>query len=228
MSDKGEKKRRERPGSGEGGEPEGEVRSVGGAVGAQGEAECALCASRPGLIDDVFEAIQDGVSVLDRDLCIVRVNRWMEEMYAHHAPLEGKPCYEVYQDREGVCPWCPCRLAMETGETHTGVVPYPSEDDPTGWIELSAFPLKTESGAVEGVIEYVKDITQRVQAKQDLERVNEELERVNEELEAIITNAFDDLTTAYESFDLPNFRTAAYVVAIQRVVDAFTDNGNWP
>ncbi|NHX35586.1 MULTISPECIES: Glu/Leu/Phe/Val family dehydrogenase [Halolamina] len=53
-------------------------------------------------------------------------------------------------------------------------------------------------------------------------------ERVNEELEVIITDAFDNLTDAYEAFDVPNFRTAAYVVAIQRVVDAFMDNGNWP
>ncbi|MEF8858791.1 MAG: Glu/Leu/Phe/Val dehydrogenase, partial [Halolamina sp.] len=53
-------------------------------------------------------------------------------------------------------------------------------------------------------------------------------ERVNEELEAIITDAFDGLTDAYESYDVPNFRAAAYVVAIQRVVDAFLDNGNWP
>jgi glutamate dehydrogenase (NAD(P)+) len=53
-------------------------------------------------------------------------------------------------------------------------------------------------------------------------------ERVNEELEHVITDAFDTLVEAYESFDLPNFRTAAYVVAIQRVVDAFTDKGNWP
>jgi glutamate dehydrogenase (NAD(P)+) len=53
-------------------------------------------------------------------------------------------------------------------------------------------------------------------------------ERVNEELEAVITTGFDGLTDAYEEFDLPSFRTAAYVVAIQRVVDAFMDNGNWP
>jgi glutamate dehydrogenase (NAD(P)+) len=53
-------------------------------------------------------------------------------------------------------------------------------------------------------------------------------ERVNEELEAVITDAFDTLVTAYETHDLPNFRTAAYVVAIQRVVDAFRDTGNWP
>jgi glutamate dehydrogenase (NAD(P)+) len=53
-------------------------------------------------------------------------------------------------------------------------------------------------------------------------------ERVNDELEAVITSAFDDLVDAYESYDLPNFRVAAYVVAIQRIVDAYTNSGNWP
>ncbi|WP_256290344.1 Glu/Leu/Phe/Val family dehydrogenase [Halobellus inordinatus] len=52
--------------------------------------------------------------------------------------------------------------------------------------------------------------------------------RVNDELEAVITSAFDDLVDAYETHDLPNFRVAAYVVAIQRIVDAYTNSGNWP
>jgi len=53
-------------------------------------------------------------------------------------------------------------------------------------------------------------------------------ERVNEELETIIVDAFDRMTEAYESFDTPNLRTACYVNAIQRVVDAYMDSGNWP
>ena len=53
-------------------------------------------------------------------------------------------------------------------------------------------------------------------------------ERVNDELERYTVSAFDDLTEAFEEHDLPNFRTAAYVVAIQRVVDAYEKNGNWP
>jgi glutamate dehydrogenase (NAD(P)+) len=53
-------------------------------------------------------------------------------------------------------------------------------------------------------------------------------ERVNDELERIITEAFDALTDAYEENDVPNFRTAAYVVAIRRVVDAFRQGGSWP
>ncbi|MFP9059333.1 Glu/Leu/Phe/Val family dehydrogenase [Natrialbaceae archaeon A-chndr2] len=53
-------------------------------------------------------------------------------------------------------------------------------------------------------------------------------ERVNEELETIICNAFDDLTSTYEAHDIDNFRTAAYVVAIQRVVNAFEEGGTFP
>jgi glutamate dehydrogenase/leucine dehydrogenase len=53
-------------------------------------------------------------------------------------------------------------------------------------------------------------------------------ERVNEELERIVTEAFDDLTAVYEQRDLSNFRTAMYVVAIQRVADAAEDAGIFP
>ena len=53
-------------------------------------------------------------------------------------------------------------------------------------------------------------------------------ERVNDELETVITGAFDDLVDAFEANDLPNFRTAAYVVAIERVVKAYEQSGNWP
>ena len=53
-------------------------------------------------------------------------------------------------------------------------------------------------------------------------------QRVNEELERIITDAFDNLVDTYESTDAPNMRTAAYVVAIQRVLSAYEEGGNWP
>ena len=52
--------------------------------------------------------------------------------------------------------------------------------------------------------------------------------RVNEELERVITEAFDGIVEAYESEGLPNLRTAAYVVALRRVVDAYEQGGNWP
>ncbi|GAA0462230.1 Glu/Leu/Phe/Val dehydrogenase [Halococcus dombrowskii] len=53
-------------------------------------------------------------------------------------------------------------------------------------------------------------------------------ERVNDELEAVIENAFGALIDAYEDRDLPTLRTAAYVIAIQRVLDAAEKNGRFP
>ncbi|WP_435093792.1 Glu/Leu/Phe/Val family dehydrogenase [Halorubrum sp. N11] len=53
-------------------------------------------------------------------------------------------------------------------------------------------------------------------------------ERVNEELERVITEAFEGMVDAYEARDTPNLRTAAYVVAIDRIVDAYGQAGNWP
>ncbi|WP_224269312.1 Glu/Leu/Phe/Val family dehydrogenase [Haloprofundus salinisoli] len=63
---------------------------------------------------------------------------------------------------------------------------------------------------------------------QNRQRFHWSEERVNDELETVIVGAFEDLVDAYESNDVPNFRTAAYVVAIQRVVDAYEQGGNWP
>jgi glutamate dehydrogenase (NAD(P)+) len=52
--------------------------------------------------------------------------------------------------------------------------------------------------------------------------------RVNDELERHIVDAFDGLVQAYENHNLPNFRMAAYVVAIERVVRAYREAGTWP
>ena len=126
---------------------------------------------RERFLKNVFQSLQDGVSVLDRNLTIVQTNKWMEEMYAHEAPLGGKKCYTAYQQRETVCPWCPTvELAMETGETRRVEVPYPNIKNVKGWIDLSAFPLKNEGGEVTGVIEYVKDISERKRAENALQK----------------------------------------------------------
>ncbi len=53
-------------------------------------------------------------------------------------------------------------------------------------------------------------------------------EKVNEELERVITDAFDNLVETYEETGAPNMRTAAYAVAIERVLDAYEEGGNWP
>ncbi len=113
------------------------------------------------LLNNVFSAIKDGISLLDRDLNIVRVNPWMESRYRNASSLMGRKCYEVYQLRQEPCPWCPSIRAMETGQTQHAVVPYPSASDLKGWLELSSYPVRNNQGEITGVVEYVKDITRQ-------------------------------------------------------------------
>ena len=131
-------------------------------------------------LQGVFEAIQDGISVLDTELNVTRVNQWMEKMYVDQIPLAGKKCYALYQQRESPCPWCPSLRTIETGTAQSATVPYPSPEKPTGWLQLSTFPLRDEQGKVTAIIEYVQDITERVEARLVLQEKTEYLEALRQ------------------------------------------------
>jgi glutamate dehydrogenase (NAD(P)+) len=96
----------------------------------------------------------------------------------------------------------------------------PDADDVLTEARVYVFPdILANAGGV--TVSYFEWVQNRQQFYWTEDRVNDELERVVEE-------AFEALVDAFESRELPNFRTAAYVVAIQRVHDAYDDTGNWP
>jgi PAS domain S-box-containing protein len=125
------------------------------------------------LLQDIFDGIPDGISVLDPGLTIIRVNKWIEETHTDDMPVIGKKCYKVYQKRQTPCPWCPSLKSFSTGELQNEEVQVPLGDGSFIWIELSAYPIKDEHGAVAGVIEYVKEITERKKTEEALRESEE-------------------------------------------------------
>ena len=123
-------------------------------------------------LNAVFEGIQDGVSVLDKDLNIIRVNQWMKKRYFHEKNFAGRKCYEVYQNRSEPCTPCPSLRTLETGEMHVEIVKYRIAENEKGWMELSTYPMFDANGKIVGVIESVKDVTER---KRDAERIKKSL-----------------------------------------------------
>ncbi len=96
----------------------------------------------------------------------------------------------------------------------------PNADDVLTDREVAVFPdiLANAGGVTVSYFEWV----------QNRQRFYWTEERVNKELERIMTNAFETLTETYENEAVPNYRTAAYVTAIERVANAADEAGVFP
>jgi len=126
--------------------------------------------SSKAFLSNVFTSIQDGISILNKDLNIIQVNPIMELWYSHSMPILGKKCYEVYHERNKPCEICPSLQALRSGQPAYDVVPKRGPKQKiTGWLDLYSFPLLDErDGQIIGVIEYVRDISVRIKAEQRL------------------------------------------------------------
>ncbi len=118
-------------------------------------------------LTDVFNSIQDGLSVLDPDLNIIRVNPAMEQ-FGYAQPLLGRKCYEVYHGRKAPCDVCPTQRTLLTGQASREIVTEHLPDGAARFLEIHAFPLKDRaSGQVRAVIEYVREVTERLKAEEE-------------------------------------------------------------
>jgi PAS domain S-box-containing protein len=119
-------------------------------------------AEREKFYTDIFNSIQDPISILDSELNIVSTNTTMEMWYKEILPIVGKKCYWVYHHRDKPCEKCPSIQTIRTGKAAFEVVPKrDSFGKQIGWSALYSFPWKNaESGEIRGVIEYIKDISE--------------------------------------------------------------------
>ena len=158
-------------------------------------------------LSSIFTSIQDGLSILDNEFNIVRVNPTMERWYSHAMPLVGKKCYEAYHGRSQHCEVCPTYQTINTGKGAYEVVPKAgARGEIVGWLDLYSFPLIDKvTGKMRGVIEYVRDISDRKQAEEAL-RFSEEMAKrlaqenaIMAEIGRIISSTLD-IEEGYERF----------------------------
>ena len=112
-------------------------------------------------LDNIIESIQDGISVLEPDLTIRHVNSVMDHWYSENTPLIGKKCYESYHNSTSPCEKCPTLRCLTSGHTEVEIVSGPA-GSPVEWLELFSYPITDqESGKITGVVEFVRDVTDR-------------------------------------------------------------------
>ena len=132
----------------------------------------------------VFESIQDGISVLDKEYNILSVNPAMNKWYSHVLPLEGKKCFEVYHGINQPCKVCPTTKALLSGTPCRELIKHEGPDgELRGWFEVFALPYRNSlTGKISGVIEHVRNVTESIVLEKKL---REEKERAQHYLDIV-------------------------------------------
>ena len=123
----------------------------------------------------VLDSIQDPIAVLDRDFQIRHCNTLYQNIVAKRGFSDGKTCFACLFGFDGPCGDCPAEKAFETKAIYSRLHETTRCDGSKRVIELSAYPVFDESGEVEMVVEYAKDITNRKMVELELKQSIEQL-----------------------------------------------------
>lgn len=105
-----------------------------------------------------FDAIQDLISIHDRDYNILKINKALAKKFNKEPEdLIGKKCYEVFHCKKEPDPDCPHSKTIMTSEVASDEVDDMAFD---GVYKVTTFPVFNESGAVWASVHVARDITQ--------------------------------------------------------------------
>lgn len=111
----------------------------------------------------IISAIGDGISIQDREFRILYQNEVTKNLIGEQV---GKFCYEAYEDKDRVCESCPVEIAYRDGGVHTMERRVETEKGLL-FLEITASPVRDDSGDIVAGIEVVRDITARRRGEED-------------------------------------------------------------
>lgn len=149
----------------------------------------------------IIDGIGDGISIIDKEFNIVRVNKAILDMFrvSDFSEVLGKKCYRAYYRRDMPCGDCPAeKTFLEGTKNHSTIIRRDGKEKKI--CDISIFPIKDAEG-VGSVIEYVRDITGRINLEDQLLH-SERLAGVGELAAGIAHELRNPLSTITSSIQL--------------------------
>lgn len=127
----------------------------------------------------VLEQIPTPIMAVDQDYNVIFMNGVGRELLGlSWEDIQGKPCHSLFHSLHCNTPDCCMRKAMAAGKSFMDR----NEVDLDGHkvpIEYSATPLKDDEGNIVGGLEYIIDITERVQAERKLREQSRTIQEIS-------------------------------------------------
>ncbi|HBI13978.1 MAG TPA: hypothetical protein DDY20_00380 [Desulfobulbaceae bacterium] len=142
------------------------------------------------LLERVFDAIPDLLSVVDRNLRIHMSNWHGGYDYVAEERRRGKPfCYDAYYPEQGgKCRPCHLDEVFRTGRPVTVEKFNPR----IGEVEIRAFPVVDDQQRVVLAAEYIRDISSRKAAERALQEREQQLRRITDNMLDLVSEADPD------------------------------------
>ena len=121
-------------------------------------------ARRHNRLDEIFNSMGDGVTILDRDLNIVFTNRVQKEMFPEISEAVMN-CHQIFYQRDRRCPNCPVLKTLETGEMLRGEHMFKKGHLAGHYYEWTTSPIADAFGKVDEIILIMRDITERKESE---------------------------------------------------------------
>lgn len=152
--------------------------------------------------ETTVDALQDVVTILDKEMRIVRANRKAHELFGYElGELRGKKCYEVFVGRDKPCPRCPVSITVEDAMSHTATI---RNEKLQCTFSMSSFPIFDQDGRLNMVVHVARDITQYLKNESEKNRLMAAIEQASESVvisdingEILYVNPAFEETTGY-------------------------------
>ncbi|MDP2754452.1 MAG: ATP-binding protein, partial [Nitrospirota bacterium] len=118
----------------------------------------------------IFDGIEDGISVINKEYEIIRANKAILNIFGKgdFSEILGRKCFNEYYQRNTICDNCPAERTFKEGTPSQRIKISREIGKRKTILNESTFPIKGEDNNVIQVIEYIKDITDVVELEDQL------------------------------------------------------------
>jgi len=149
----------------------------------------------------VVQNMSDPVITIDRNYKITNWNKHANELYGYtEDEVIGRHVGELLQSKY-TFPTDEIEKTLQTNGNWKGEVEHQHKNGTTIYAEMSISEIKSETGEILGIVEVLRDITERKKLQQELLMLNENLGQQVKVKAAELTAVFERITDAFIALD---------------------------